>query len=205
VQSDQRQWWSSGLSITKLCRKCSQRKTLPQFPRDRSEPDGRWHTCKECHVPRQRLKRAEARERRKQELVYSLPPPPAPRWRLDTLTKAYRHKTSGADHLPFGYLEPRRRFIARQLDNKYVAKHGPRISQPKAAVLTACAASNSARVGDKFWAHSMRMRKGWRRRREREFAELLRQAQMRALSGQRHQADYETGAGWTSASRLAGI
>jgi hypothetical protein len=92
------------------------------------------------------------------------------------------------------------------LDNKYLAKHhGPSLTQPKVALLGATASSNSRRVGDKFWAHSMRMRKGWRRRREREFAELLHQAQMRALSGQRHQADYETGAGWTSASRLAGI
>ena len=95
----------------KFCRQCKQWKHLGDFPRDRSWPSGRWHRCKECHVPRQRVRRAEVRELKKQALLYSLPPP---RSRLDTLTRAYRHKTSGADHLPFSHQPPDERFNARQ-------------------------------------------------------------------------------------------
>jgi hypothetical protein len=137
--------------------------------------------------------------------IYSLPPPPAPRSRLHTLTKSYRRKTCGADHLPFSHLPPDEKFNARKLHQKSRAKRGRSLTQPKDALLGVTAASNARRVKDKWWARSMRARKGWRTRLEREFGELLHLAQMRALSGWRHQADYETGAGWTRASRLWGI
>jgi hypothetical protein len=82
VQFDQHHlWWSSGLSKTKLYRKCGQRKTLPLFPRDHSRPDGRWHTCKECNQQRCRFQRWAVREHKKWELIYSPPPPPNPRRR----------------------------------------------------------------------------------------------------------------------------
>jgi hypothetical protein len=182
--------------------RCEQWKHLADFPRDRCRPDGRWHTCKRCHVERQRFRRAEVRELKKQALLYSLPPPPAPRSRLHTLTKAYR-KTSGPG-LPFDHLPPDEKFNARQIVNKSVARHGPRISQPKYALRRANAASNARRVGNSFWGRSMRAKKGWRTRREREFWELLHQANMRALSGQTPQGN-ETGACWASVSRLWGI
>src|SRR5215469_9088885 len=71
VQSDKRdQWWHSGLSRTKLCGKCGQRKTLQLFPRDRSRPDGCWHTCKQCNGKRLRILRLAASGRSKWELMF---------------------------------------------------------------------------------------------------------------------------------------
>jgi hypothetical protein len=74
---------------------------------------------------------------------------------LDGL-KSYRKKSGEV----FSQLPPRERVIARQLLNKYAHRHGPRLSQQKQALLKACAASNSRRVGNKSWSRSMRRRKG---------------------------------------------
>ena len=52
------------LSETKHCGKCEQSKTLPFFPRDRSRPDGRWHTCKLCNQQHGQVLRRAASERR---------------------------------------------------------------------------------------------------------------------------------------------
>jgi hypothetical protein len=202
VQSDQSQWWSSGLSKTKLCRKCGESKPLSLFPRDRSRPDCRWHTCKECNAQRCRFLRWARSEHKKQDFAASSPPPPASRRRLGGL-KSYRH-TSG--DLPFSHLPPRERLIARQLFNMYLDRHrGPGLSQPKMALLMACAASNVKRVGDKSWSRRMKRLKGWRRQRRRNFEQQIHLAEMRARSGGKPRGDYYSGAGWTSASRLAGI
>ena len=172
MQSDHRLWWSSGLSRTKLCGKCGQRKTLPQFPRDRSRPDGHWHCCKEFNGKRLRLLRLAASGRKKWELMVLPPPPPNPRRRLEGL-KSYRNTTSG--DLPFSHLEPRLRVIARQLLNKYEQRHrGPGLTQQKWALLAACAASNARRVGDSSWAHRMWRLKGWRRQRLGELRQPMR-------------------------------
>jgi len=85
------------------------------------------------------------------------PPPPNSRRNLDGL-KSYRKKRGEV----FSQLPPRERVVARQLLNKYEHQHGARLSQRKRALLKACAASNSRRVGDKSWSRSMRRRKGWR-------------------------------------------
>ena len=121
MRSDQRQWWSSGLSRTKLCGKCGQRKTLPFFPRDRSRPDGRWHTCKECNQQRCRFLQCAVREHKKWELVYSSPPPPNPRRRLDGL-KSYRKNSKNTGE-PFSHLPPLERCFAEQLFSNNLHKH----------------------------------------------------------------------------------
>src|SRR5215469_11440606 len=91
VQFDQHhQWWSSGLSRTKLCGKCGQRKTLPEFPCDKSRGDERWHTCKQCNGKRLRLLRLAESGRKKWEIMFS-PAPANPRRRLEGL-KSYRKK-----------------------------------------------------------------------------------------------------------------
>jgi hypothetical protein len=187
-------------SAVKDCRKCAQSKPLESFPRDRSRPDGRWHTCKQCNGQRCRFLRWAARKPKQQELISS-PPPPAPRRRLEGL-KSYRNTTGD---LPFSHLPPRERFIAQQLFNKYLHKHrGPRLTQPKQALLMACAASNARRAGDRSWSRQMKRFKGWRRQRRRNFEQQIQLAEMRARSRVIPRECYE-GAGWTSASRLAGI
>ena len=128
MQFDQHhQWWSSGLSRTKLCGKCGQRKTLPQFPRDRSRPDGRWHCCKECNGKRLRLLRLAASGRKKWELMF-LPAPANPRRRLDGL-KSYRKKRKSKNSGErFSNLPPLIRCFAEQLYINYLHKHrGPRL------------------------------------------------------------------------------
>jgi hypothetical protein len=131
VQSDQRQWWSSGLSRTKLCGKCGQRKTLPQFPRDRSRPDGHWHCCKECNGKRLRLLRLAESGRKNWGLMF-LPAPANPRRRLAGL-KSYRKKTKNRGE-QFSNLPPLVRCFAEQLYINYLDKHrGPLLTQQKRA------------------------------------------------------------------------
>ena len=186
---------SSVSSAEKKCRRCEQAKPLEFFPRDRSRPNGRWHTCKRCNGQRCRFLRWAASEHKKQEFLSS--PPPAPRRRLEEL-KSYRH-TSG--ELPFSHLPPRERLIARQLLNKYLDRHrGPGLSQPKQALLMDCAASNAKRVGDKSWSRRMNRLKGWRRQRLREQTELE-PSQNRTRIAQQGYFD----GGWTQTSRLRGI
>src|SRR5215469_3156924 len=108
--------------------------TLEFFRRDRSRPDGRWHTCKQCNGQRCRFLRWAASEHKKQEVAASSPPQPASRWRLDGL-KSYRNNSGEL----FPQLPPRERFIAWQLLNKYLDRHrGPGLTQPKQALLMAC-------------------------------------------------------------------
>jgi hypothetical protein len=160
VQFDQRFWWSSGLSRTKLCGKCGQRKTLPQFPRDRSRPDGHWHCCKECNGKRLRLLRLAESRRKKWEIMFS-PAPANPRRRLEGL-KSYRKKRKSKNSGErFSNLPPLIRCFAEQLYINYLHKHrGYRLTQQKRAQLKACAASNSRHVGDRSWGRRMRRLKG---------------------------------------------
>ena len=71
------------------------------------------------------------------------------------------------------------------------------------AALIACAASNVRRLGDRSWARRMWRLKGWRRQRRREF-EQVQPTEMRTGNAARPRAA-STGAGYTAASRLAGI
>jgi hypothetical protein len=188
---------SSVLSAEKKCRRCGQSKPLELFPRDRSRLDGRWHTCKECNQQWCRFQRWAVREHKKRELAASPPPQPAPGRRLEGL-KSYRN-TNGDR---FSQLPPRERFIAQQLLNKYLHKHrGPRLSQPKMALLMACAASNVKRVGDKSWSRRMKRLKGWRRQLLGELRVQLEPPQDRPRIAQQGYSD----AVWTQTSRLRGI
>jgi len=184
----------------KYCRGCEQWKRLVEFPLDRSRRDGRWHTCKLCNRQRGRLLRQAAKERKRLALLTAPPPPPAPRWRLEGL-KEYR----GKEGQPPAGLSAAERFIAQQLFNKYLwQRRGMRLSQPKRALLAACARSNAKRVGDNSWSRRMKRLKGWRRQRQREFEQQIQMAEMRARKAARPQVGY-TGAGYTAADRLAGI
>jgi hypothetical protein len=65
--------------------------------------------------------------------------------------------------------------------NKHLHKHrGPGLSQPKRALLMACAASNAKRVGDHSWSRRMKRLKGWRRQRLRDFEQQVHLTEMRA-------------------------
>ena len=184
-------------SAVKNCRKCGHSKPLECFPRDRSRPDAHWHTCKECNQQRCRFLRWAVREHKKQELAASPPAHPASRWRLMGL-ESYRN-TNGER---FSQLAPRERFIAQQLFNKYLHKHrGPGLSQPKRALLMACAASNAKRVGDNSWSRRMKRLKGWRRQLLPELLLQLEPSQDRPRIAQECYSD----AVRTQTSRLAGI
>jgi hypothetical protein len=78
-----------------------------------------------------------------------------------------------------------------------VQKHGPRLSQPKYALLMATAASNARRVGDSFWGRRMRRLKGWRRQRQRDFEQQPQLKENRS----RPRAGYSD-AVWTQTARL---
>jgi hypothetical protein len=187
-------------SAVKHCRKCGQSNPLEFFPRDRSRRDGRWHTCKECNGQRCRFLRWAVREHKKRELAALPPALPASRWRLEGL-KSYRNTNGERLSQP----SPRERFIAQQLLNKYLHKHrGPGLSQPKRALLMACAASNAKRVGDNSWSRRMKRLKGWRRQRQRELMKWL-QAPPSGCGNPARRPAGHSGMGYTPASRLAGI
>ncbi len=186
------------LSAVKDCRKCGQSKPLEFFPRDRSRPDGRWHTCKRCNAQRCRFLRWAVRDHKKPDVAASPPAQPASRRRLDAL-KPYRNKSGD---LPFSHLPPRERYIAQQLFNKYVNRHrGPGLTQPKYALLMATAASNARRVGNSFWGRRMRRLKGWRRQRRRDFEQQLQLKENRSRNVERPRAGYSD-AVWMQTARL---
>jgi len=181
----------------KHCRKCGQSKPLELFPRDRSRPDGRWHTCKECNRQWCCILRLAVREHKKRVLAASPQPQPASRRRLDGL-KSYSN-TSGER---FSQLPTRVRFIAQRLFNKYLHKHhGPGLTQPKIGLLMATAASNAKRVGDSSWSRRMNRLKGWRRQ---LLGELLPQVEPSQDRPRIAKQVYSDG-GWTQTSRLKGV
>jgi hypothetical protein len=159
-----RQSYAESAALRRRQRSHRERKTLPQFPRDRSQPDGCWHTCKECNTQRCGFLRWAVREHKKWELIYSPPPPANPRRRLGGL-KSYRKKSKNSGE-PFSNLPPLVRCFAEQLYINYLHKHrGPRLTQQKRALLMATAASNARRVGDRSWARRMWRLKGLRQQR----------------------------------------
>jgi len=91
------------------------------------------------------------------------------------------------------------------LFNKYVHKHrGPGLSQPKQALLMACAASNAKRVGDKSWSRRIRRLKGWRRQRLREFEHQHQLEVNQSRNVERPRAGYSD-AVWMQTSRLSRV
>ena len=117
---------SAGPSATKRCRKCGAVKTLPFFPRDRSRPDGHWHSRRACNrlywyrwgpIWRDLRKRDKLAERKSRSGLKGL--------------RKYLHKRN---RKAFTSLEPELRFVAQNLLNRYRAGH-PRRSQARDALL----------------------------------------------------------------------
>jgi hypothetical protein len=192
---------SPGSSATKQCRKCRSTKPLGFFPRDRSRPDGRWHTCKLCNQRHGQMVRATAREQR--ALVLTSQPPP-PRQRLGAL-KAHRegHRNTVFEQLPRTIQQLAMRIYHKALGT-HVQRYGFPAPQPKRALLWACAVSNAQRVGDNSWSRRMKRLKGWRRQRQRELLKQLQAPKQTEHNPTRRRA-VSSGAGYTPASRLAGI
>ena len=143
---------------TKLCRKCHSRKPAGFFPKDRSRADGRWYTCRACNRKhwQQRGKllaldrKIEQTERQSRTGLCGL--------------RQYRRKNCEE----FASVSPELRFKARQLVNKYLARHKHRLTPTLIASLYACAASNVKRLGDRSWARRLWWKKGYYRKLERE-------------------------------------
>jgi hypothetical protein len=153
VQSDRPHSFSPELSTTKCCSKCGQWKTLPFFPRDRSRPDGHWHTCSACNRTNwKQVGKHRAAQRRWQKR--SRPTATG----LAGL-RSY-HKREGDR---FSNLSPELRWKAERLLSKYVERHRWHMTPTRYAALVACAASNVRRLGDRSWARSLRRLKGYRR------------------------------------------
>jgi hypothetical protein len=138
----------------KRCGKCGAWKTLWFFPRDRSRPDGRWHTCRACNRAdwKQRGKFLAADKKAREKALHPS------RTGLVGL-RQYRRKNGGE----FASLPPELRRPARQLLNRYFARHRHHLTGPRIAALCACAASNVQRLGDRSWARRLWRIKGYYR------------------------------------------
>jgi|SRR5271169_5563990 len=139
-------------SAPKLCRKCGQAKRLAFFPRDRSRPDGRWHTCSACN--------------RRWWKEVGKPRAARRRWQTASSNgtglsglRQYRNRSGER----FSNLPPDLRWKAERLLAKYMTRHRWHMTPTRYAALIACAASNVRRVGDRSWARSLWRLKGYRR------------------------------------------
>lgn len=143
---------------TKLCSKCHTRKPPGFFSKDRSRGDGRWHACRACNREywQQRGKLLALARKIEQTEHQS-------RTGLCGL-RQYRRKNSEE----FASVPPELRFQARQLVNKYLARHRHHLTSTRIAALYACAASNVQRLGDRSWARRLWWKKGYYRKLERE-------------------------------------
>jgi hypothetical protein len=142
----------------KRCRKCWTEKPLGFFPRDRSRPDGRWHTCTMCRKNRwKEHEKPQIELRRKVRLS-----PPAAKSGLAGLRRYY----GGRRDTVYDSLPPGLRRTADTLWSSYVARareEGRRLSQPQIALMKARAVSNAQRVGDHSWSRRMLRLLGYRR------------------------------------------
>ena len=191
---------SSVSSAEKKCRMCGQAKPLAFFPRDRSRPDGRWHTCKLCNQQHLQTLRQAASEQRRLALQTS----PPPRQRLEELRAS--SNSNGAtvfERLPRS-LQQRVWGIYDKALHTHVQRYGIQASQPKRALLWACAVSNVQRVGNNSWSRRMKRLKGWRRQRQRQLLKQLQPPPSGVGNPSRPRAGH-SGMGYTPASRLAGI
>jgi hypothetical protein len=92
--------------------------------------------------------------------------------------REYRRKNAGE----FDSLPPELRWKARQLLNRYLARHKHHLTGPRVAALFACAASNVRRLGDRSWARRLWRLKGYHRTMRRS---LEAQAQQDAIPTRR--------------------
>lgn len=140
-------------STGKLCRGCGDWKALAFFPRDRSRPDGRWHTCRLCNRKRwQATGKHDAAMKKERERTERVT-----RTGLKGL-RQYPHPGDRFTSLPFD-LRPN----AQRLLNRYLKRHRHHMTPALYASLHATAASNARRVGNRSWARRMRRLKGYRR------------------------------------------
>jgi hypothetical protein len=154
----------SGRNAHKQCRKCHAPKPLAFFPRDRSRPDGRWHTCRACNrqrwqtqgQPQAALRKAEQRVQQQRQT----------RQGLKGLQCYRNRKCSGFDRLP-----PELRWQAQRLYSEYLHRHRGHLTQQRSALLLGCACSNVKRLGDRSWARRLWRMKGYRRAERRKAAE----------------------------------
>jgi hypothetical protein len=146
------------LTGLKRCRECRAEKLLGFFPRDRSRPDGRWHSCTMCRKNRWIVHEKpllQLDRRAKSSLL-------AAKSGLKGLRKHYGGRRAAVyDSLP-----PALRRIADLLCSGYVDRaraEGRRLSQPQIALMKARAVSNAQRVGDRSWSRRMLRLMGYRR------------------------------------------
>lgn len=156
----------------KRCRKCGLSKTLAFFPKDRSRPDGHWHTCRACN-------REYWAERGK---VLALDKKIRERARHPSRTgiRGLRRYRRPKDVEEFASVPPELRWQARQLLNKYLHRHRYHLTPALIACLHGCAASNVQRLGDRSWARRLWWKKGYYRAMRRELVAAAEQAEIRA-------------------------
>ncbi len=160
---------------SKRCRQCGQVKTLPFFPRDRSRPDGRWHSCRACNrhywVTQGKLLTAERKARSR-----------AQRGHFQGLAGLRHYRHEPVPEL-FARLRPDLRDKARLILSRSLerARHqGRRLSQQQIAARIGNAASNACRASDRSWARRMWRLKGYRRAERMKAEEEARLAEIRA-------------------------
>ena len=147
----------SMLSSKKRCRMCSEAKPIGFFPRDRSRPDGRWHTCALCNQKRWQGNR---HQRQLQKFQARLERREKGRTGLKGLRKYYRRE-SLFDVLPLGLRCKAEMILSRSLAR--ARAEGKHLSLAEIALRKANAVSNCVRVGDRSWSRSMLRHKGYRR------------------------------------------
>jgi hypothetical protein len=156
----------------KGCRKCGNRKTLAFFPKDRSKPDGRWHTCRACNreywAERGKFLAVDRKIREKA------------RHQSRTGLRGLRQYRHPKDAEEFASVPPELRWRARQLLNEYLHRHRHHLTPTLIASLYGCAASNVRRLGDRSWARSLWRKKGYYRSLRKKLEAEAEQAEIRA-------------------------
>lgn len=164
------------LTGLKRCRRCAKEKPLVAFPRDRSRPDGRWHTCRACNRSYWTETGKPLARRRKLERVFQRAE--TRRTGLAGLRQCARGRGArGIDSLP-----PDLRFKARQILSDSLARaraEGRHLTQPLIAIRIASAISSAPRKGNRSWARRLRRLKGYRRTERRKMEQEIQSAQWR--------------------------
>jgi hypothetical protein len=162
----------------KWCRRCQRSLCITKFPVDRSRPDGRWHSCRDCNQ-RNWEERGKARVLdRKLDRLFER----AQNSNTGLVGLKKYHNGPGFDGLP-----PDLRSKAQQILSDSLARaraDGIYLSQPQIALRIACAVSNSWRVGDSSWRRRMLRLKGYRRAERRKTSEDARRNEIRTKNGE---------------------
>jgi len=167
------------LQTAKWCANCGQDKPFVFFPRDRSRPDGRWHTCRLCNAKDWQTRGKVLALRRKYRRVSCSG--------LQGLRQCQRGKSR------FASLPPELRPTAQQLLSRYLDKHAHRMTPALHASLVASAASHAPLVGSRSWGLSMRAKKGWRTRERRRAQSEAVLTEIRAKNAGKARVSYGLG------------